>query len=175
MIDSLTKKIFIQRWAKIKVRNCPKISRPYHNRNFLTETKPFKVEILFFAKVFIFFFINFFHRDFYISRFRNSWRNRKCINMSWFCCVDQSEKHILSWKILKNSLWTEPLKSTVLRWKPQRNGTQFSTTVCVEGENFEFLKLKPLSFKGSVHSEFLIFAITNCIFLTDLLSKTMTC
>ena len=30
-------------------------------------------------------------------------------------------------------------------------------------------------FKGSVHSEFLIFAIINCIFLTDLRSKPMTC
>ena len=32
-----------------------------------------------------------------------------------------------------------------------------------------------LHIKGSVNSEFLIFAITNCIFLTDLRSKTMTC
>ena len=31
------------------------------------------------------------------------------------------------------------------------------------------------NFKGSVHNEFLIFAITNCIFLTDLRNKTITC
>ena len=35
--------------------------------------KLFKVEIVFFAKVFIFFFINFFHRDCYIFKFRYSW------------------------------------------------------------------------------------------------------
>ena len=29
--------------------------------------------------------------------------------------------------------------------------------------------------KGSVHSEFLIFVMIKCIFLTDLRSKTMTC
>ena len=32
-------------------------------------------------------------------------------NMSWFCCVDQSEKHILYMTNIKNSLWTEPLSN----------------------------------------------------------------
>ena len=31
------------------------------------------------------------------------------------------------------------------------------------------------SLKGSVHSEFLIFVMIKCVFLTDVRSKTMTC
>ena len=51
---------------------------------FFAENKGFKDEILSFAKVFIFFVINFFRCDFYIFRCRNDWPNRKCITWNSF-------------------------------------------------------------------------------------------
>ena len=92
------------------VKNTSSCTKIFSKCFFFAENKLFKVEILFFAKVFVFFFIKFFHRNFYIFRFRNSWPNRKCITCDiWFCCVYQSEKHILYMANMKNSLWSEPL------------------------------------------------------------------
>ena len=51
---------------------------------FFAEIKGLKNEILLFAKVFIFFFINFFHCDFQIFRLRNNWPNRKCLTCHSF-------------------------------------------------------------------------------------------
>ena len=47
----------------------------------------------------------------------------------------------------------------------------------ITGESYIFHTSVALKWtlKGSVHSEFLIFVMIKCVFLTDLRSKTMTC
>ena len=106
--DFETKKLlqkFFRKSIFSLVKDTPSIAKIFPKCFFLTEIKLLINTLLCKSLHFLL------HRDFYISRFRNSWPNRKWITCNSFVGYIRQRSLFCRWQInMKHSPWSEPLK-----------------------------------------------------------------
>ena len=101
----LRRRSFFKKSIFCSAKDTSSCSKIFQNCFFFAENKVFKVEILFFAKVFNLYFIRFFHRDFYIL---DSGIVGLTENIMVLLRRSVRKTHLYMAN-MKGSLWSEPL------------------------------------------------------------------